>query len=149
MEALDEKDVSILGLLRENSKLTTQQISKRTLIPVTTVHNRIKRLEKLGVIKGYTVDIDHKKLGKDITAIILMTVSYVLPDGRKVSQIELAKEVRRNPAVEDVCIVTGGSDIVLTVRVDNVEQLNDFIIKYLRGIDGVDKTQTMIVLSSF
>lgn len=116
---------------------------------MTTVHNRIKRLEKLGVIKGYTVDIDHKKLGKDITAIILMTVSYVLPDGRKVSQIELAKEVRRNPAVEDVCIVTGGSDIVLTVRVDNVEQLNDFIIKYLRGIDGVDKTQTMIVLSSF
>ncbi|MBI4175931.1 MAG: Lrp/AsnC family transcriptional regulator [Candidatus Aenigmarchaeota archaeon] len=149
METLDEKDMEILGLLKENSKLTTQQVSKKTLIPITTVHNRIKKMENLGVIKGYALNIDHKKLGKNITAIVLLTVSYMLPDGRKISQTELAKEIRKHPGVEEVNIVTGGSDIILKVRVESVEKLNDFIISDLREIGGVDKTQTMIVLSSF
>ena len=48
---MDEKDEKILKLLKENSKLTTQQISKKTLIPITTIHNRIKKLEKEGIIK--------------------------------------------------------------------------------------------------
>ncbi len=149
MEKLDEKDMKVLNLLRENAKLTTQQISKKTLIPVTTVYNRIKKMEKMGVIQKYTVDIDQKKIGKNIKAIILITVSYLLPNGRKISQTELAKKISKHPYAENVDIVTGGTDIVLTVNVDSVEKLNDFIINELREIDGIDKTQTMIVLSSF
>ena len=51
---MDKKDKTILELLNENSKLTTSQISKKTIIPITTVHNRIKKLEKEGIITGYT-----------------------------------------------------------------------------------------------
>ena len=50
---LDEKDTQILNLLKDNAKLTSSQISKLTRIPITTIHNRIKKLEKEKIIKNY------------------------------------------------------------------------------------------------
>ncbi len=144
---LDDKDMKILELLKENSKLGTNQISKKLRIPITTIHNRIKKLEKEGVIKNYTIIPDYKKIGKEILGYILVTVIYMLPNGEKISQEEVAKEIK-NLGAEEVSIVTGGTDIIVKVRVKDVEELNNFIIKKLRGINGVDKTQTLIVLSS-
>jgi DNA-binding Lrp family transcriptional regulator len=148
MVKLDLKDRKILNLLRKNSKLTSQQISRKTLIPITTIHNRIKKMEREGVIKGYTVILDHKKLGKGILAFILITVSYIMPDGKKISQAELAKKISRIPEVEEVHIVTGGTDIIIKVRVRDMDELNRFVIDDLRSLDGVENTQTIIALSS-
>jgi DNA-binding Lrp family transcriptional regulator len=78
---LDKKDLQILELLKRDSKLTTSKIAKKTLIPTTTIHNRIKKLEKSGIIKNYTLNLDWKKLGKNITAFILVSVIYQLPTG--------------------------------------------------------------------
>jgi len=83
---LDKKDLKILEILKENSKLTTSQIYKKTNIPITTVHNRIKKLENLGIIRSYTLKLDYNKLGKPITGFILVTINYILPDGTKIKQ---------------------------------------------------------------
>ncbi len=144
---LDKKDHSIISQLEHDAKLTTGQISKKLNIPVTTVHNRIKKLEEKGIIKGYTVRLDHAKLGKPMLAYILVSVSYNLPSGKKIEQNELASKLRKFEEVEEVSITTGGTDILLKVRSSTVEELNDFIIKKLRSVDGIDKTQTMLVLS--
>ncbi|MBN2566962.1 Lrp/AsnC family transcriptional regulator [Candidatus Woesearchaeota archaeon] len=146
MLKLDEKDLLVLDQLRENAKLTTNQIAKRTAIPITTVHNRIKRMEQAGVITNYSIKLDHKKLGKCITAFILIKVVYRLPDGTRIEQTRLARELKAKDEVESVSIVAGESDIVITVRVKDVEHLNEFIVSHLRKIDGVDTTSTMIVL---
>jgi len=74
-DLIDEKDSKILEVLVENSNLSTHKISKKTLIPVTTVNNRIKKLKELGVIKKYTIEIDKKKLGYNLSAYILVTIS--------------------------------------------------------------------------
>jgi len=148
-DSLDDKDIMILELLKENSKLTTHKISKKTAIPITTVHNRIKKLEKEGIIKGYTVVLDYAKLGRSMRAFVLATVTYMLPSGQKISQEDAAKRIRKIAGVEGVCIVTGGTDIIIEVRVKDVDELNDFVVRKLRNVEGVDKTQTMIVLSSF
>lgn len=145
---LDEKDLRIIEVLKQNSKLTTQQIAKKVNIPITTIHNRIKNLERLGVIKGYSVVLDYKMLGRPILGYVLVTAVSALPTGKKLFQEDVAKEIRKLHGVEEVCIVTGGTDILVKVRVKDVDELNDFLIKKLRRIDGVDKTQTMIVLSS-
>ncbi len=142
---LDKKDLKIIEILKQNSKQTTSQISKKFNIPITTVHNRIKKLEKLGIIKNYTVVLDYKKLDKGILSYILSSVMYVLPNGEKISQEEVAKEIKKIGA-EEVSIVTGGTDLIIKVRVKDVEELNEFVIKKLRSIKGVDKTQTVIVL---
>lgn len=142
---IDKKDRKILDALKENSNLTSRRLSKKLRIPITTVHNRINKMQKLGVIKGYTVRLDYKKLDMGILSYILVGVMYMLPDGKKLSQENIAKEIKKTGA-EEVCIVTGGTDIVVKVRAKDVEELNDYIIKKLRNIEGVDKTRTMIVL---
>lgn len=145
---LDKKDLHILDQLKANAKLTTGQLAKKLNIPVTTVHNRIKKLEKIGIIQGYTIRIDHKKLGRPVVAYILLSVMYILPgSGKKIKQDELAARLKKFEEVEEVNIVAGVTDILLRVRVASVEELNDFIINKLRSVDGVDKTQTMMVLS--
>lgn len=146
---VDKKDLLILSTLKQNSRLSSQQISRITRIPITTVHNRVKKLETLGIIKGYTLVIDHKKIGKELSAYILITVDYKLLKEKGSSQHDLARLLAKNEYVEEVAMLTGVSDIIIRVRVSNIEQLDYFVTKYLRNIDGVEKTQTMIVLSSF
>lgn len=144
---MDEKDEKLLDLLRENSRLTTKQISKRTLIPITTVHNRIKKLGKEGIIKKYTVELDNKKVGKNIAAYIHIVVDYKLLKQIKMSQHELAKKLKENEFVEEAAMVTGGTDIIIKVRVRDIEELDNFVTIKLRNIEGIEKTQTMIVLN--
>lgn len=144
---LDEKDLQVLEELKENAKRTTGQISKRINIPITTVHNRIKKLEKLGIIKRYTVEVDYKKLEKPLAAYVMVQVIYMLPSGVKVMQEDVAKEIKSLPEVESVELLTGTTDILVKVRVKDVDELNDFIIRKLRKIEGVDKVQTSVVLS--
>lgn len=144
---MDEKDKKILKLLKENSKLTTHQISKKTLIPITTVHNRIKKLGKEGIIKKYTVELDNKKIGKNISAYIHIVVDYRLLKEIKMSQYELAKKLKQHEFVEEAAMVTGGTDIIIKVRVKDIDELDDFVTKKLRNINGIEKTQTMVVLN--
>lgn len=145
---LDKKDFVVLEVLKRNSKLRIGKISKLTLIPITTVHNRIKKLEKLGVIKGYSVVLDFEKLEKPVLAFVLVTVTYLLPSGKKINQEAVQKEIKKLPDVENACIVTGATDIVIKVRARDFHELNDFVINKLRSIDGVDKTQTLVVLKA-
>ena len=144
---MDEKDEKILKLLRENSKLTSQQISKKLLIPITTIHNRIKKLEKEGIIKRYTLELDNKKLGKDIAAYINIVVDYRLLKEKNLSQHELARKLKQHEFVEEAAMITGGTDLIIKVRVKNLDQLDNFVTKYLRNIEGVEKTQTMVILN--
>ena len=144
---LDEKDIHVLEELKQNAKRTTSQISKRINLPITTVHNRIKKLEKLGIIKRYTVELDYKKLEKPVAAYVMVTVIYMLPSGIKIKQEDVAKEIKGLAGVESVELLTGATDILVKVRVKDVEELNEFIIKQLRKIEGVDKAQTSVVLS--
>jgi len=145
---LNEKDSKILEQLKRNSKSTTQQISNATGIPVTTVHNRIRKMEGAGIIKGYGVSLDHKKLGYDILAFIMISVSYISSDGKRISQEGLARSISEMPYVEEAHIVTGGVDIIAKVRVQNMDVLNDFVINQLRNLNGVENTETVIVLKS-
>ena len=144
---MDEKDEKILKLLRENSKLTAQQISKKVLMPITTVHNRIKKLEKEGIIKKYTLEVDNKKIGRAIAAYVQIIVDYKLLKEKKMSQHDLAKKLKQHEFVEEVAMITGGTDIIIKVRVESVDELDNFVTRYLRNIEGIEKTQTMVVLN--
>ena len=143
---INEKDRKIIELLKENGKYTTRQISEATGMPITTVHHRIKRLESSGVIKSYTVKLDRKKLGMGLQAFINIAVTYTLPDGTKIDQEDIARKLSKMEEVDECHIMTGTTDILLKVSARDVEDLNTFIIKKLRTIDGIEDTVTGIVL---
>ena len=134
---IDEK---IIAELQRNAKATTGTIARKTGIPTTTVHNRIKRMERDGIIKTYVPVLNYAKLGKGITALISISVEH------KTDQEALARKLLHIPAIHHAKIITGGFDILIEARVGTIDELNDLNIKDLRKIQGVDKTQTMIVL---
>ncbi len=143
---VDDIDYRILKVLKENSKLSYRMTAKKLLLPVTTVHHRIRRLEKLGIIKGYKAIVDSKKLGNGICAYILIKTDYNALKEVKLSQQDLALKLKHKPEVEEVAMITGFKDIILKVRTKSVEELNNFVTNNLRNMDGVGTTETSVVL---
>ena len=143
---MDEKDEKIIKILQENAKLSTQEISKKTLIPITTVHNRIKRLEKDGIIKGYTVNLDNAKVGKGMTAYTLISIDYNVLKQAKMGQEELAKKLKSYDEVVELDLVTGSVDMIIKIRVRDMKEMDRFVTHTLRGHKGVGATQTLMVL---
>ena len=68
-------------------------------------------------------------------------------DGRKIKQQEIARQIKKLEGVREVTILTGGLDIIVKVMAKDIDDLNELVTEKLRDIDGVDKTQTMIVLT--
>ncbi len=144
---LSKKDEVILEILKRDCKLSTREIGDRIKIPVTTVHNRIKKMEKDGIIRNYIAVPDNKKIGKAIHAVISITVNYSSNSGNQTFQEDLAKTLYQMPEVDQCYIMTGSRDIILHILVKDIEELNNFVIKKLRGVEGIENTETSIVLS--
>ena len=144
---LDQKDLVILNLLQEDSSLSTRAIAKKVLLPITTVHNRVKKLRQGGIIKKYTVEVDHKKIGNNITAYILLKLEYkAILRKEESSQFDLASIVRRLRQVRHFNYVTGPYDAVIFARFKDIDDLNTFVTGQLCKIDGVKDTITFLVL---
>ena len=146
---LDGKDIKILKELKRNGRLSAQEISKITGIPVTTVFNRVKRMEKSKAIKGYTVVLDEGRVGRNVAAYVSITVDYNLLKRKRISQQQLATRLRQHEFVDEVDMITGTSDIIVKIRTPDISQLNEFVTKYLRNMDGVERTQTSVILEAF
>jgi len=143
---LDNKDLKILEILREDGSLSTRQIASRSLLPITTVHNRIKHMKEAGVIKKFTIELDYKKLGKGLAAYVLVKVDSKYLKGFRKTQHDLIKELRRFDFIEKADIVTGTIDIVLLIRVKDVEELDKVIVENLRDVQGIESTETLVIL---
>ena len=143
---LDEKDQAILQELLKDSKQTTHCISKKLNIPITTVHNRIKKLESQKIIKKFTVNVDYLKLGRSIPAFIGITVDYSSSKDKRLSQTEVARAIKNIEGVQGVAVLTGEMDILAKVIAKDLSELNQIVTEKLRKIPGVDKTKTSVIL---
>ena len=146
---LDEKDLGILILIQENSKLTANQIAKKINTPITTVFAKIKRMEEAGIIKQYRAILSAEKLNLGTVAFILASVSYgAKSNERPLSQRDVAEEIAHFPEVQEVHIITGDWDLLIKVRAENVEAVGQFVVDKLRRIKGLDKTLTCMVFET-
>ncbi len=143
---VDKKDMLVLQALKRNAKASIAKISKETGLPGTTVHNRVKKLLQEGVIKGYTIKIDNKKIGKVLSAYVAITVDYMDLKEKNLTVEQLLKKIAKLPFVEEINSVTGVTDLIAKARVKNIDELNQFVMRELRNFDGVEKTQTMVIL---
>ena len=146
---LDEKDLAILTLIQENSKLTANQIAKKINAPITTVFAKIKRMEEMGIIKQYRAILSPEKLNLATAAFILASVSYRIKDDEKpITQRDVAEEIARFPEVQEVHIITGDWDLIVKLRAENVEAVGKFVVDKLRHIKGLEKTLTCMVFET-
>jgi Lrp/AsnC family leucine-responsive transcriptional regulator len=146
---LDEKDMAILALIQENSKLTAKQIAKKISAPITTVFAKTKRMEDLGIIKEYRAILVPEKLGSGTTAFILASVSYrAKADDVPISQRIVAEEIAKFQEVQEVHIITGDWDLLIKLKAENVDSIGKFVVDKLRLIRGLEKTLTCMVFET-
>ncbi len=145
---MDEKDAEILRLLQRDCKISARKIADKLGSPITTVYSRIRRMEESGIIKGYKAVLDAGKAGLGTLAFILVSFTYRREDRGASSQRMVARKIAMLPEVQETHIITGDWDILLKVRVKNVDELGKFVIDRLRTITGVEKTLTCVVLST-
>jgi Lrp/AsnC family leucine-responsive transcriptional regulator len=146
---LDEKDLAILALIQENSKLTAKQIAKKVDAPITTVFAKTKRMEELSVIREYRAILAPEKLEAGTAAFILASVSYrAKEDDVPVSQRVVAEEISKFPEVQEVYIITGDWDLLVKLRAESVDAVGKFVVDKLRLIKGIEKTLTCMVFET-
>ena len=138
---LDEIDLQILALLQEHCKLPLAKIGQRVGLSAPAVIERIKKLEESGVITGYSAMLDARKLGCDITAFIGVLTSHPK------SIVDVEQQIESRLEVLECHHVTGSYTLLLKVKTANTTTLEE-LISHLRSIEGVSRTETMVVLST-
>lgn len=144
---LDSKDLEVLRIIQENCRLTAREISGRTDLAVTTVFAKIKRMEKLGFIRGYHAILENAKLNAGTTAFVLISFDYTGED-KVLSQRKVAKKIAELAEVQEVHIISGEWDILAKVKAKDVESIGKFVVDKLRLIRGIEKTLTCLVFES-
>lgn len=139
---VDEVDQQILNILIKNGRTSYADIAKMVGMKSPSVIERVKKLETMGILKGYTVNINYKALGYDILAFIGVNID----NAQHIKDFEDAMHSLDNDIVE--CHhVTGDSTMRVKVITKNTDTLSHLINK-IRDFPGVLSTSTILVLSS-
>ena len=137
---LDEIDFKILRELLSNARLSCRQIAKRVGVTTGTVLSRMRRMEREGIIRGYSAILDHEKLGYELTVVTEVVVS-------KGRLIEMEREIAQHPSVCSVYDVTGQTDAIIIAKFKNRRELSNFT-KTLLALPYVERTNTHVVLNT-
>lgn len=137
---LDDIDRAIIDRLRSNAREPAASIAKDVRITAGAVRRRINRLEKRGVIAGYTVSLDHDKTGTNVEAYIELSFA----GGEDVHAI-LAGATEWRPQVREAMVIAGEPDAIVRVRVSSLTELRELVMD-LRRAWPVTATRTRIVI---
>jgi DNA-binding Lrp family transcriptional regulator len=140
MSTIDETDELLLALLRENARTATALLARRLGLSRTTVQSRIERLERRGVIAGYTLKTSKEYEKGLVRAHVLITA---LP--KLAARVEA--ELRRIPAVRTLHSVSGTFDMIAIVVASSIQEL-DAQIDRIGALEGVERTLSSIILST-
>ena len=136
----DEKDKQILRHLLVDSRQSARQLAMRLGLSTVTTISRMKKLHDEKIIQGYSVLLDHERLGYDLTAIVEISTAQ----GK---MLEIENEIAKQENVIAVYDITGGTDILLIAKFKGRKLLSDFV-KRLSALPNVENTITHIVLNT-
>ena len=136
---LDKIDLDILRSLQENSRASIRDLSSKLGIPKSTIYYKIKKLEELGVIKGYSTILDSEKLGFEYLVVILIRGKY----GPNYHE-EIGKFLSSNLYVQAVYFVLGDVDFVVIGKFPNKEKYIEFL-EALINSRFIERSSTMVI----
>jgi len=139
--SLDDIDIAILDILQRHGRTKRNELADKVGLSLPSVSERLRKLEENGTIVGYFAKVNHKCLGKDITAFVVVTVDSSKHFGSFVEHASAVDEVLECHAI------TGDGTHLLKVRTENAASLEKLLAK-LQSWVGVAKTTTSLVLST-
>lgn len=140
---LDKLDLKLLKLLQDNSKQTNKQLSLHLNLSVTAVFERIKKLEKAGIIKRYVAVIDKEKVNKSLA--VFCQIKLVQHTKEFVTKFE--KEVIVLDEVMECYHISGEYDYLLKILVKDMAEFREFMVTKLTTLKHIGSTQSSFVIS--
>ena len=140
MFTLDKINIDILTEMEEDARISLHALSRRLGYPVSTIRDRIQKMEEEGIIQGYHTILDHKKLGYGIKAIVQIFYQQTIPHQKSLS------EVGKFPEVSSIQFVTGEMDEQITVYARDVDHLREILFAKFGEISFPVRQNTIIVL---
>jgi DNA-binding Lrp family transcriptional regulator len=138
---LDDVDRRILLTLHRDARMPNSALADAVGIAPSTCHGRIRRLQDLGVIRGYYADIDPAAIGLSLQAMI----SVSLQANARSKIRNFIQQIRRKPQVMDVYFLAGADDFLLHVAARDTDDLRSFVVENLNSDADVAGTQTSLI----
>ncbi len=136
---LDDTDRRIISEVKRSSAGSYRKIAKRVGIHPATLIERMRRLEKDGVILGYTAFLDYSKIGYDFMAFIQVRIS-------KGKMLEVQQSISKLKGVVSVYDITGEYDSIIRVACKSRNELSS-LVKKIHSMQGVEHTNTQMILN--
>jgi Lrp/AsnC family leucine-responsive transcriptional regulator len=138
---VDAIDRQLVDLLRENARMSYAELARQVGLSAPAVHERVGKLESVGVVRGYHAEIDPDAVGLGVTAVI-----GIVQDSSGDTNGVLA-ELEKHAEIESCYFMAGEESFLLMVRVSTIPELERFIVE-LNRTPGVARTRTAIALST-
>jgi len=139
---MDMIDNNILEILKQNGREKASKISKKIHLSIPAVSERIKKLEDKNIIEKYTIKINREKIGYKLLVVIFVSIEQT-------DNIKHLREIIINyPEVIECHHIVGDYDYMLKVLLKDSFELEDFISNKLKNIKGVQKSNTIVILST-
>lgn len=138
---MDSVDIKIIKILQQNSRITASEISSRINLSIPAVSDRLKKLDLSGIIEKYTVILNSKKLNKHL--MVIMFISLQSPKYTD-AFIEI---IQNDNEIVECHYLAGDYDYSLKIITESTESLEK-ILNRIKGISGVQKTKTTVLLST-
>ncbi|TXH16894.1 MAG: Lrp/AsnC family transcriptional regulator [Mycobacterium sp.] len=138
---LDDVDRQIVTALHADARMPNSVLAELVGIAASTCHGRVRRLQQLGVIRGFHADIDPAAIGLGLQAMI----SVSLQSGARARIRDFIAHMRRLPQVMDVYFLAGADDFILHVAARDTPHLRAFVVEHLNADADVAGTQTSLI----
>lgn len=138
---LDDTDRRILTALHADARISNSALADLVGIAASTCHGRVRRLQDVGVIRGFYADIDPSAIGLSLQAMI--SVSLQANARGKIGTF--IEHIRRRPQVMDVYFLAGADDFILHVAARDTDDLRSFVVENLNADEDVAGTQTSLI----
>lgn len=144
MIKIDTINKKILEILQQNATITNTELSNLVGLSPATTLERVRKLEKAGIINKYVAIIDYEKLDRNITAF----VEIFIKDHSSTAIQEFTREIKKIPEVLECYYITGDKDFLLKVITTDIKSYRKFAMEKLAGIPNIGRINTMFVLST-
>jgi len=138
---IDDVDRRILTALHADARMSNSALAALVGIAPSTCHGRVRRLQELGVIRGFYADIDPAAIGLTLQAMI----SVSLQSNARGKIRNFIQQIRRKPQVMDVYFLAGADDFILHVAARDTDDLRSFVVENLNADADVAGTQTSLI----
>lgn len=142
MPDFDPIDLALIDLLQQDARTPQATLAKRVGLAPSSVNERIRKLAESAIVTGYRAHVAPEALGYDLLAFVYAGWSDPATEPAFLAAVE------KEPAIVEAHHVTGSWNYMLKVRVRNTRMLEGLLAKVIKAVAGVERTETIIVLSS-